>query len=60
MSAFDPPMLDVEHDDPVAVLDLYESHGWGDGLPLVAPTRARVDDMLAAIERRSELLKEVF
>lgn len=49
MSTSDPEMLDVEHDDPVAVLELYESHGWGDGLPLVAPTRVRVDAMLAAL-----------
>ncbi len=42
-------MLEIPTDDPVAVLDLYESHGWGDGLPLVPPTQERVDAMLAGL-----------
>lgn len=39
-------MLDVD-DDPIAVLEAYAARGWGDGLPLVAPTEARVAEMLA-------------
>ena len=39
-------MVDVA-DDPDAVQELYESRGWGDGLPLVPPTIERVDAMLA-------------
>jgi hypothetical protein len=42
-------MLELASDDPEAVLELYARHGWGDGLPLVAPTRERVDAMLAAL-----------
>lgn len=40
-----PPFLEVD-DDPIAVMDAYAERGWGDGLPLVAPTEARVDAML--------------
>ena len=40
-------MLDVASDDPEAVRDCYAERGWGDGLPLVAPTPERVDAMLA-------------
>lgn len=43
----DTPMLEVADDDPVALVELYADHGWGDGLPLVAPTPERVDAMLA-------------
>jgi hypothetical protein len=39
---------DVEADTPEALMDLYESRGWGDGLPLVPPTPERVDAMVAA------------
>lgn len=42
-------LLDVADDSPDAVLELYAARGWGDGLPLVAPTPARVDAMLAAL-----------
>src|SRR5262245_26587618 len=42
-------MLEVASDDPEALLEAYARHGWGDGLPLVAPTPARVDAMLAAL-----------
>ena len=39
---------DVMLDDaaPEALLELFEKRGWGDGLPLVAPTAERVDEML--------------
>ena len=42
-----PEMLEVPSDDPDAVRDVYAGRGWGDGLPLVAPTPERVDAMLA-------------
>ena len=42
-------LLDIADDSPDAVLELYADHGWGDGLPLVPPTPARVDAMLAAL-----------
>ena len=35
-------------DDPVAFLEYAELQGWGDGLPLVPPTEARVQAMLDA------------
>ena len=35
-------------DDPVAVFDLVERHGWGDGLPVIPPTEERVQAMLDA------------
>jgi hypothetical protein len=44
-----PALFDVLDESPEAVLAAYEEHGWGDGLPLVAPTPARVDAMLAAL-----------
>ncbi len=40
-------MLEMAADDPEAVRDVYAGRGWGDGLPLVAPTPERVDAMLA-------------
>ena len=42
-----PEMLDIGSDDPDAVRDSYAERGWGDGLPLVAPTPERVDAMLS-------------
>src|SRR5438128_9383383 len=35
-------------DDPTAVLELVESQGWGDGLPVIPPTEERVQAMLDA------------
>jgi len=35
-------------DDPLAFLALAQAQGWGDGLPLVPPTDARVESLLAA------------
>jgi len=40
-------LLDVDDESPEALYAFCEAHGWGDGLPLVAPTPARVDAMLA-------------
>lgn len=39
-------MLEVD-DDPVTLMERFAEHGWGDGLPLIAPTPARVAAMLA-------------
>lgn len=52
-----PPRAPIEADVPLASgaedveawLDLAESRGWGDGLPLVPPTEARVAETLAAL-----------
>lgn len=38
-------------DDPYAVYDLVLRNGWGDGLPVIPPTRERVDEFVAAIGR---------
>ncbi len=40
-------VLEVADTSPEAMYDLFEEHGWGDGLPLVPPTTDRVDAMLA-------------
>ena len=42
-----PEMLEIASGDPDAVRDRFAELGWGDGLPLVAPTPERVDAMLA-------------
>ena len=39
-------LLDLVDASPEALYDLFEERGWGDGLPLVPPTSARVDAML--------------
>ena len=38
-------------DDPEAVFRFVEERGWGDGLPVVPPTEARVQSMLEATPR---------
>lgn len=45
MSTDSATFIDVD-DDPIAIMDAYAARGWGDGLPMVAPTEARVDAML--------------
>ena len=40
--------VEVADESPEALYELLTSHGWGDGLPIVAPTTERVDAMLAA------------
>ena len=40
--------IDLAGDSPEAIADAFEARGWGDGLPLVPPTKDRVDAMLAA------------
>ena len=44
-------LLDVTDDSPEAIMAAYEERGWGDGLPLVPPTPARVEAMLEALGR---------
>ena len=39
-------LLDLVDASPEALYDIFEERGWGDGLPLVPPTSARVDAML--------------
>jgi len=41
-------MIELADESPESLLDLLDGRGWGDGLPIVAPTPARVDAMLAA------------
>jgi len=42
-----PAMIELADLSPEAMYELFEEHGWGDGLPLVPPTPERVDAMLA-------------
>jgi hypothetical protein len=42
-------LLDLASDAPEALMELFDSRGWGDGLPLVAPTPERVDAALATL-----------
>ena len=41
-------LVEIGSDDPESLLELLETRGWGDGLPIVAPTEPRVSAMLAA------------
>ena len=41
-------LIEIADDAPETVLAVLADHGWGDGLPVVAPTPERVDAMLAA------------
>ena len=50
MSDASPQLLDISSDDPEALLDCYGARGWGDGLPMVAPTAERVDAMLTGCD----------
>ena len=43
-------LLELADASPEAMYALFEEHGWGDGLPLVPPTRERVDAMLELAE----------
>jgi hypothetical protein len=40
--------LELATDSPEELIEAFEERGWGDGLPLVPPTKDRVDAMLAA------------
>ena len=41
-----PDLIELDDESPEALLALFAARGWGDGLPLVAPTEARVEAML--------------
>ena len=43
----DPTSVLLQFDDGVDLVDALTDRGWGDGLPVVAPTPERVDAMLA-------------
>ncbi|HVW42016.1 MAG TPA: hypothetical protein VHC18_11780 [Amycolatopsis sp.] len=45
-----PDLLEVEDLESNTLVELFASKGWGDGLPLVAPTVERVETMLAAVD----------
>ncbi len=47
MTTYAPETTQIADDSPEALAALFETHGWGDGLPLVAPTPERVEAMLA-------------
>ncbi|MCJ7438470.1 MAG: hypothetical protein MUP97_12010 [Acidimicrobiia bacterium] len=42
-----PDLFEIADASPEALFEAYASQGWGDGLPLVAPTPERVEAMLA-------------
>jgi hypothetical protein len=42
-----PDVLELDDTSPEALYELFGARGWGDGLPLVAPTEERVEAMLA-------------
>jgi hypothetical protein len=39
-------MLEIDSDDPLALMERYAANGWGDGLPMIPPTEDRVAAML--------------
>ena len=47
MKRYEPETVEVADLSPEAMYELFEKHAWGDGLPLVPPTKERVDAMLA-------------
>jgi hypothetical protein len=47
ISTYEPERHELADESPETVLAYFESRGWGDGLPLVAPTPERVEAMLA-------------
>ena len=42
----DQVLIELDDESPERLYELFEANGWGDGLPLVAPTTGRVDAML--------------
>jgi hypothetical protein len=42
-------LIEAADETPEALAELFAARGWGDGLPLVAPTVARVDAMLEGV-----------
>jgi hypothetical protein len=49
-STYVPSTVEIADESPEALIDLYADRGLGDGLPMVPPTAARVEAMLAAAE----------
>ena len=43
---YEPEFVDIADDSPEAMFELLSSRGLGDGLPVVAPTRERVEAMM--------------
>ncbi|MGI9597399.1 MAG: hypothetical protein ACR2QK_14645 [Acidimicrobiales bacterium] len=48
-------LVELADGDQEALDDYLESQGWSDGLPVVAPTPARVDAMVAGADRPADL-----
>jgi len=48
VTTYAPETAEIADDSPEALAELFDSRGWGDGLPLVAPTPERVEAMLAS------------
>ena len=46
MATYAPTTIELTDDSPEVIAELFEARGLGDGLPVVAPTPARVDAML--------------
>ncbi|MBL89900.1 MAG: hypothetical protein CL517_06445 [Actinobacteria bacterium] len=52
--ANEPLFLNLDDEDPESIYQLFESRGWGDGLPLIAPTMERVDEALSHVQASPE------
>lgn len=50
-----PEELELAEETPEALAALFDERGWGDGLPLVAPTAERVDRMLGGRDPDGEV-----
>ena len=46
--------IDLNDEEPESIYELFEKRGWGDGLPLVAPTIERVAETLSHVEASEE------
>lgn len=47
-----PPLIELEDDSFEAIQDFFETQGWTDGLPIVPPTRERVQAMYEYVSDR--------
>ena len=50
MSLDTPEMLEIPDGTENELHELFHQRGWGDGLPIIAPTRNRVEEMLSISE----------
>ena len=50
MSLDTPEMLEIPDCTENELHELFHQRGWGDGLPIIAPTRNRVEEMLSISE----------